>query len=401
MLPLMRKRYFILAAVVLMQACLGATYSWTVFAGQLQKLPNISKTAAQWPASLFFLVFPAMMMFSGVWLRRLGPRGCAIIGGLLFGSGWMVASLGQHHFAWTLIGIGLLSGLGVGFAYIVPISVGMQWFPRHKGLITGLVVAAFGGGSFVVSSIANHMMSAGTSPFEMFRMFGAIYLLIIVTMSTLIRYPATYEPRTVTPVRVGAIVSRLDFQVLYLAMAAGLAAGLAVILNLTQLCPTISDREKVIAVCIVAAANASGRIGWGFAFDRLFATTAIRLNLLAQALVMCVAPSLISTPKGLCVLAALAGFNYGGVLVVYASETANRWGSQHVGQIYGWLFSSHIIISFVPTLVPHSYKLYSSYRPAMFTLAAALFAAAIITQPLYRRRDQAIATREISATTGA
>ena len=400
----MYQRYLILAAAVLMQLCLGTAYSWSVFARELRKLPDIDPTKAQWPSNLFFIVFPAMVIFSGVWLRRLGPRGCAVVGGLLFGSGWIMASLGQHHFMWTVIGVGLFTGLGVGFAYLVPISVGMQWFPQSKGLVTGLAVAGFGGGSFLVSHIASDMMSAGTnpfavfgisanimldsaSPFTVFRILGVIYLLIIVTMGLLMRYPSTYEPKKITPVRVGAVIGHRDFLVLYLAMAVGLAAGLSVALNLTQLCPSIDLRSGTIAVSIFAIANASGRIGWGFAFDRLFATTAIRLNLLAQAVTMCAAPFLIPTTKGLYVWTALIGFNYGGILVLYASETANRWGSQHVGQIYGWLFSANVPASFVITLVAHSCERYSSYRPATFTLAAVLLVTAVLTQPLYRRRE--------------
>ena len=38
-------------------------------------------------------------------------------------------------------------GAGIGLAYVVPIAVGMRWYPDHKGAITGLAVAGFGFGA--------------------------------------------------------------------------------------------------------------------------------------------------------------------------------------------------------------------------------------------------------------
>ena len=64
-------------------------------------------------------------------------------GGLLFGGGWLLAGLGSHSFVFTILGIGALAGVGAGMAYIVPIAVGIRWFPKAKGLVTGIAVAGF------------------------------------------------------------------------------------------------------------------------------------------------------------------------------------------------------------------------------------------------------------------
>ena len=45
------------------------------------------------------------MILSGSLLPRLGPRVCAMGGGLVFGAGWLLASLGRTHFIYTTIGI--------------------------------------------------------------------------------------------------------------------------------------------------------------------------------------------------------------------------------------------------------------------------------------------------------
>lgn len=65
---------------------------------------------------MFYFVFPATMLLTGTLLPRLGPRFCSVTGGLPFGGGWMLASLGSFNFAFTIAGIGLCAGLGAGFA---------------------------------------------------------------------------------------------------------------------------------------------------------------------------------------------------------------------------------------------------------------------------------------------
>ncbi|MFZ1983036.1 MAG: MFS transporter, partial [Desulfatitalea sp.] len=169
------QRYLILAASVLMQMCLGATYSWSVYVQPLKGITGLPQGPVQLPFTVFYFAFPLTMIFAGQWLPRLGPRRCAVTGGILFGCGWWVAGWGGLHFGLTILGIGLLAGMGVGMAYIVPIATCIRWFPDHKGLVTGVAVAGFGGGAALVSHIgAWRMHSHGATPFETFQMLGLI-----------------------------------------------------------------------------------------------------------------------------------------------------------------------------------------------------------------------------------
>ena len=49
---------------------------------------------------------------------------------------------------------GVISGFGLGFAYIVPIAMLQKWFPDKRGLITGLAVAGFGFGAVLTAPVA-------------------------------------------------------------------------------------------------------------------------------------------------------------------------------------------------------------------------------------------------------
>ena len=103
-------RYVILLSAVMMQMCLGATYSWSVYVHPLKTLTGLQQGPVQIPFTAFYFSFPLTMMLAGTILPKIGPRMCAMGGGFLFGSGWLIASLGYKNFLFTTMGIGVVSG---------------------------------------------------------------------------------------------------------------------------------------------------------------------------------------------------------------------------------------------------------------------------------------------------
>lgn len=374
------KRFVILFATIAATICLGATYSWSVFVTPIRALTGIDQRGAQIPFSTFYICFPATLIFAGPLLARLGPRRMMTLGGLIFGCGWMTASLGRIHFAFTVAGIGALGGMGVGLAYIVPIATCILWFPKHKGAITGLAVAGFGGGAMGIARIADHLMRspAGWSPFDVFRTLGAAFLVTLTLAGLAMANPPNYATKRSQPGDAAAILRGRVFWILYGAMFAGLIAGFSVNANMKQLYRGKSLEAGLIAVQIFALANALGRIAWGFIFDRTRAATALRLNLALQAAVLLAAPAMLGAPSGLYAFAALTGLGYGGVLVLYASTTARLWGPERLGPVYSLLFSANIPASFSPMLVGWVYDLRGSFTPALLAIGGALALAAIM-----------------------
>jgi OFA family oxalate/formate antiporter-like MFS transporter len=373
------QRYLILAASVLMQMCLGATYSWSVYVQPLKEITGLAQGPVQLPFTVFYFAFPLTMIFAGQWLPRLGPRRSAVTGGILFGCGWWLAGWGQTHYGLTILGIGLLAGIGVGMAYIVPIATCIRWFPEHKGLVTGVAVAGFGGGAALVSQVGAWRMHAhGVTPFETFQDLGLAFTLLVVAAGLCMRNPPETRLSVTRPLAWRQIVTRREFRVLYLAMFCGLAAGFAVNANLKELFTGGSLRAGVGAVGAFALANAAGRIVWGWGFDRFGGRVAVGTNLLCQALVLLLSPYILVSPAGLLLFAVLTGFNYGGVLVLYASSVAQQWGAGAVGQVYGLLFSANIPAALAPLAAGLLFDAVGSFRPALWGLAALLVLAFLL-----------------------
>jgi OFA family oxalate/formate antiporter-like MFS transporter len=358
---------------------------------ELKQISGLSQGTAQLPFSVFYVVFPLTMILSGTLLSRLGPRVCAVAGGIAFGGGWMLAGLGGRHFAFTVAGIGMLAGAGVGFAYIVPIATCIRWFPRHRGLVTGIAVAGFGGGAALVSQAAGHLMHGqGLTPFAVFGRFGFAFLVLVTLAGLAMENPAREPGREPAPrarLSLAVILRRRAFWVLYAAMFCGLAAGLAVNANLRDLGSGSGARAGVLAVSLFAVANAAGRVLWGALFDRVASSgRVIRANLLCQAAVLLCGPWFLRSEPGLLVFALLTGLNYGGVLVVYAASAARIWGDENVGQVYGWLFSSNAPAALAPFLAGLAYDRGGFTAPlcalGMLLLAAALPAGRMLTGPM-------------------
>jgi MFS transporter, OFA family, oxalate/formate antiporter len=337
------KRYRILAAAIVMQMCLGATYAWSVFVLPLKQTTGILQGTAQLPFSLFYFAFPATMIITGTLLPRIGPRRCAVIGGLLFGAGWLLASLGRYNFGFTVLGIGLLAGIGVGFAYIVPIATCVRWFPRQKGLVTGIAVAGFGGGAALVSQVAGYLLAnLAIGPFDTFRLLGVAFMLLVSLAGLCMENPSAVHAVAGRRLPIGVVLRDRAFVFLYLAMAVGLAAGFAVNANMKELLDGASVQAGVRAVAFFALANAAGRITWGWIFDRSRSIVVLKANLLLQAVLLLLHTAVLQSEAGLALFAVLSGFNYGGILVLYASAAAEKWGSERLSQVYGWLFSANI-----------------------------------------------------------
>jgi MFS transporter, OFA family, oxalate/formate antiporter len=373
------KRYVILLCAFSMQMGLGATYSWSVFVKPLRELTGLSQGLAQLPFSVFYFAFPATMIFSGKFLRLFGPRGCAMLGGALFGGGWLVASLGSYNFAYTVLGIGVLAGIGVGLAYVVPIAVCVQWFPENKGLATGTAVVGFGGGAALVGQIAGKLIfGMGLGPFETFRLLGVGFLVLIPVAALAMEFADEFKAGGIPPMKFRAFAGQQKFRILFLAMIAGLATGFAVNANLKDMSPDADPQVGIAAVSLFALANAFGRLAWGALFDRVRTASAIRGNLVFQTVVALSGILLLRSHEGYLAFALLAGFNYGGVLVIYASSTARLWGREHVGQVYGVLFSSNIIAAVAPIVAGFSFGLTGTFNSALIVLGMLLTAAAVL-----------------------
>jgi len=128
--------------------------------------------------SIAQFVFAFATIFSGKLVDIKGPRLTITIGGALYGGGLILSSFATSPFMLYLT-YGVIVGAGVGFVYVCPIATLVKWFPSRKGMITGLSVAAFGGGSIIFKDVIAFLLK-GSDASTAFLHFGLIAGAVII-----------------------------------------------------------------------------------------------------------------------------------------------------------------------------------------------------------------------------
>ena len=122
-----------------------------------------------------------------------GPKICALLGGVLVSAGFFLASF-TTSLTLLYIFFGVIVGLGNGFGYSTPMPVASKWFPDKRGLIVGLMVGGYGGGSAIFGPLARRLIpSIGWRP--TFQILGAVFFVMTMIGTVLLKNPPPgYRP---------------------------------------------------------------------------------------------------------------------------------------------------------------------------------------------------------------
>ncbi len=329
----MKNRWIVLLAGILIQTILGGIYAWSIFVPSLIEGYGLTKGQCGIVFGLAIAVFTVSMIFGGQLLTSRGPRVPALLGSLLFMAGYFVAAFSGGRYALLVLGISVLSGMGIGFGYVCPLTVGMQWFPKHRGLITGVSVAGFGGGAILLTSVAKRLLNGGMDILLLFGWIAAVAGGLLFVSALLLAVPE----KTGKLARLNKMTTDLftwPFALCLFGIFMGTFSGLLVIGNLEPIVRDAGFSGKVaaVAVSIFAVGNAAGRILWGFLFDRIryfaipasLACFAVLLQLLT-----------VSNSVWLVLLCTvLLGFGFGANFVIYASALSNHFHIDSFPRLY-------------------------------------------------------------------
>ena len=362
------KRGMVVIGAILIQLALGAIYAWSVFTPSL-KAEGWSATNTQWVFAIGLASFAIFMVFAGKKLSSWGPQRLAWIGGVILGLGYLLAGLsGGSNFSALLILIGLIGGAGIGFAYVVPIAVGMRWFPDKKGLITGLAVAGFGFGAMLWVKLAgewgNLIASLGLP--TTFIIYGIAFALMVIIGGIWMKFPtAGWKPEGYEAKEAAAsaadeskeftsneMLGKIQFYLIFLTFVVSAGAGLMSI-GLMKLYPMEALQKAGLDVAQASAiagtamavffslANGLGRIIWGMLSDKLGRKNSIIIMTATQGIMVILFTYMAGNEVLLYLGATLIGFNFGGNFALFPTITADTFGAKNVGQNYPFVFLAY------------------------------------------------------------
>lgn len=339
------KRWVVLIAGLIMQTILGGIYAWSTLTPWLHERYGITNAQSGFVFGSTIAIFTLVMLVSGRLLSARGPKITAGIGALLYASGYYLASHSNGSFPLLLFGVGFLSGSGIAFGYVCPLSVSMKWFPEHKGLVTGLAVGGFGAGAIILSSLIEHFKLTGLSIETFFRGYALFAGFILLIAAMMLDVPAKDSDVRREPI--GRLWLSKPMRLNLLGMFAGTFAGLLVIGNLTPyvISKGISENRAVMAVMLFSVGNSFGRVVWGHVFDRL-GQVSIPLSLGLFSVVGAVMVFPLPLPV-LFVALLLLGIAFGANFVLYAGAISQVFGLSNFSRLYPICFLAYGIAGLI------------------------------------------------------
>ncbi len=178
--------------------------------------PDLAYSDMVWIPTLATVGQGVFMTFSGHLEERIGVRFTVILGSTIMTLGvYLTAATVQVSVFLTVVTYGLMFGVGIALAYAPPLGVAMRWFPRHKGLVNGVIVGGFGAGAFVFNQVQSAYLNPTNAPLDddgyfsddrilnrvpsVFLLLGSIYGVIQAMSVLLIASPGEGDRQSMVP----------------------------------------------------------------------------------------------------------------------------------------------------------------------------------------------------------
>ena len=400
-----------------MQMALGAVYAWSVFRTPLVKQFHWSIEEVTFTFTVSIFVLGVACFFGGLWLNQKGPRVVALTGGFLYGLGVFLASFSADKLWWLYLSYGVIGGIGVGFAYIVPIAVLVKWFPDRRGLITGIAVGGFGAGALVVAPVATRLIRS-VGGLHTFAYLGVADLVVTMGAGYFMQNPPTgWKPdgwvpnatqttqRAAQDFTLGGALKTWQWWALWLLLFLNTSAGISIISQESPMFQEIGRASAIVAagmVGITSIGNALGRVFWAWVSDAITRRWTFVTMFLLQVGLFWVLPGLASATI-LTVLSFIILMCYGGGFGTMPAFSADYFGSKNVGPIYGLMLTAWGSASaFGPLLIAHMRQSDGSYTGGLHVVASIMAVSTLlpilVKPPMSKRATAANSTIAVLAT---
>ena len=369
----------------LLNVAIGTYYAWSVFVPPLEKEFGWSRTQTSIVPTIDMVMLASNFLIAGFLQDRFGPRAIATFGGLMFSAGLFLASyttsLPMLYLTW-----GVMVGMGLGFGYLPPISVGSKWFPHQRGLVNGLAVGIFAAGSGIFGPLAGQLLIPSLGWRATFQVLAVLFFAFTMVGAYLLKDPPddfVAPARTGAPgkhvvyhadVKTGDVIRLRVFYLLWIAYALGTTAGTMVISQLVPFARESGLDSSVasFAITVGAVGSAGGRFFSGWVYDHFGRLFTLRAMILVS---MIATPALYLVREEVAlfyIFLFLVYYCYGTQLSVYTALAGDFFGTRYLSTNYGLLL---LAWGFAGVLGP---QIGSWIRVEMGTYEYAFFGAAVL-----------------------
>lgn len=371
----------------------GSAYTFSAFVEPLQQDFGASRGSVSLVFSLAGFLYFGLGIISGPLADRVGSRPLAVLGMILTGLGFALASVARSLTeVYAAYGLGV--GVGVGCAYVPAIGAVQRWFVRRRGFASGVAVSGIGVGTLVMPPLASQLIQI-LGWRTAYLALGAIAVVIGAGFSLLIENDPSGrkvgpdgDPPQPTAQRsqpegasINAAIRSSRFISLY---AACLICSFGVFVPFVHLVPYARDHgatpsSAVLLLGVIGIGSTAGRFFLGSLADR--AGRPLTLLLMFVGMALALALWVISTSLWpLAAFAFIFGIFYGGWVAVLPAVVMDYFGGRNVSGLIGILYTSVAFGTLVgPSAAGFIFDLSHSYTvPILASAAANIVAAAIV-----------------------
>ncbi|MEC8889400.1 MAG: MFS transporter [Pseudomonadota bacterium] len=345
-----------------------------------------------------FSVFLLGTGFIGIAMGKLndlfGPRRIMIAGALIHGAGYALMSLIQAP--WQLYFFyGVLVAVGFSTHDILTLSTIARWFTAKRSLMSGIVKAGAGAGTFVVPILVTTLLSVWNWRIACLVVGAASTLILIFLAQFLTRNPpstpapsredSTPAPQTEFGLTLKLATKTRNFWILcfgqFLIFSCLMVVMIHVAPHARDLGFGTTQAAKVLST--IGAASILGRIILGGAADRLGGkqTLIIAYSLLSASLIWLI---FIREPWILFLFAPVYGFTHGAFFTLISPTIAEFFGTRSHGVIFAIvLFPGTIGGALSPLIAGHVFDTLGSYQPVFICLAGLAVAGLVLVYFLH------------------
>lgn len=350
-------RYMFILFGLVINLWLGAVYSWSVFVNPLTDYftsslgQAVNANDVLLPYSVILAVFSVTMALTGKYVETHGPAKITVIGCILTGIGWLLASMASSIIMLSLA-YGVIGGIGIGIAYGATVAVAARWFPDRRGLAVGMTIFGVGFSALITANLAGYLIAA-CGVMSTFRIFSIGIILVTVPLAVPLAFPPPgWRPAGWNPLAPGGgqhvtrectrpvMLKTPAFYGLFVCYFIACTAGLMAVSISNPVGTEVVHAGTGLATALVgffALFNGSGRPAFGLLTDRLRPRNMAMVTFVLIALASLAMWQVPTLPVYTVAFAVLWGC-LGGWLAIAPTATAWFFGTSDYPRCYGVVF---------------------------------------------------------------
>ena len=376
--------YAIVGVIVLLFA--GLVYAWSVLSTPIAaEFTGWTKAQLSLTFTLVMILFCIGSLLCGLLAGKLSAKNAVRVSAVLFLAGFFIASRCQSPIT-LYLGFGLLCGLASGLAYNGVMSTMVKWFPDKPGLISGVLLMGFGGGSFLIGKLYQAWTPAGIGGWRTsFVVLGIICCAVLAVCSFFFVAPgadftvpagkggrAVAAPRE--DIKPAVMLKRPAFWLYYVWAIAVSAAGLALISQASGVVWEASADQTAASVATIVGlifiCNAVGRVLFGGMYDKFGRSLSMQL---VNGLFILTSVVLLLAMSSRSVVVVIIGFVIGGLAYSGVTPTNSAFCRAYFGPTsypvnFPLINSNLIFASFGSTISGALYDASGSYSSTFFLI---------------------------------